>query len=94
MKIAIVECVMKSNSKDAHVRQAEFIRDDFIKLGHTLQNSELKNVNYKDFLIDSYEEITKRNYNEDLQKQKKWIEIIEAEKQKTFKQLEEIIIGC
>ena len=61
---------------------------------HTLQNSELKNVNYKDFLIDSYEEITKRNYNTDLQKQKKWIEIIEAEKQKTFKQLEEIIIGC
>ena len=61
---------------------------------HTLQNSELKNENYKDFLIDSYEEITKRNYNTDLQEQKKWIKIIEAEKQKTFKQLEEIIIGC
>ena len=59
---------------------------------HTLQKSELKDENYDDFLIDSYEEILERNYSEDLKKQKKWIEIIEAEKQNTFKQLEDIIL--
>ena len=34
MRIAIIECVSKSNSRDAHVRQAIFIQEYLIKCGH------------------------------------------------------------
>lgn len=59
---------------------------------HTLECSELKNVDYSSFLINSYDEILNRNYEKDLKIQKEWIKIVEKEKQKAFEQLENIII--
>lgn len=63
-----------------------------ISCQHTLEHSELKYVDYSKFLISSYEELFNRNYEEDLEIQKSWIKIVEKEKEKTFKQLEDIII--
>lgn len=58
---------------------------------HTLEHSELKNVDYSMFLINSYDEILNRDYQKDLKIQKEWIKTVEQEKQKAFKRLEEII---
>lgn len=60
---------------------------------HTLEHSELKNVNYQNFLIDSLENLSSRNYENDLKEQKEWIKIVENEKQKVLLQLEKIITG-
>lgn len=61
---------------------------------HTLQCSELRNLDFNDFIINSYEDIFNRNYNVDLKKQQKWVELIETEKAKTYKQLEKIILDA
>lgn len=60
---------------------------------HTLEYSELKNVNYSNFLIDNLESLSSRNYENDLKEQKEWIKIVENEKQKALLQLEKIITG-
>lgn len=59
---------------------------------HTLQCSELKNFHFENFIIDSYQDVLKRNYDTDIKEQQKWIELIESEKNKTFNQLESIIL--
>lgn len=60
---------------------------------NTLSKSEIKDTNYSDFIIDSLEDVKKRDYEQDLKKQREWIKIVEAKKENTFKEIENIIIG-
>lgn len=59
MRIAIIECVQKSNCQDAHVRQAYFIKDILKKEGNECEvifsNEVSKYKNQKfDIIIKSY----------------------------------------
>ena len=56
---------------------------------NTLKKSEIEN--YDDFIITSFKDITKRNYEADLAKQKLWIPTITAEKQKALQYIEKVI---
>jgi hypothetical protein len=56
---------------------------------NTLKKSEIEN--YEDFIITSFKDITKRNYEADLEKQKLWIPTITAEKQKALQYIEKVI---
>lgn len=58
---------------------------------HTLLNSELKNTNYESFLIDSLDDIKNRDYKEDLEKQKQWLQIVSEEKEKVLKKISDIL---
>ena len=58
---------------------------------HTLCNSELKGIDYSDFLINNLNDLSNRDYTQDLKRQQEWLKIVENEKNKTLLQLKEII---
>ena len=58
---------------------------------HTLENSELKDKNYKDFIIDSYEEIEQRDYDKDWEKQKLWLDELQKQKENVLEEIYRII---
>lgn len=58
---------------------------------NTLIKSEIGALDYNDFLISSFDDIKKRNYADDLAKQKKWIPTIAEEKANALKYIEKII---
>lgn len=58
---------------------------------HTLENSELKDKNYKDFIIDSFEEIEQRDYDKDWEKQKLWLDELQKQKENVLEEIYRII---
>lgn len=59
---------------------------------HTLSKSELKNFAYSEFIINSYDEIIQRNYEQDWNKQSQWLNMLARNKQKTLEQIESILL--
>lgn len=58
---------------------------------NTLAKSELAKLDYKSFIVDSYNDIINRNYEEDWKIQQKWSVLLEQQKQKTLEQFRDII---
>lgn len=58
---------------------------------NTLKQSELKDCNYQDFIINSPEDVNSRDYAEDWKKQSEWIDIVEKQKREALEKIETIL---
>lgn len=95
MKIAICEC----DPRSAHTvfnnlsdRFYEALSNKTVTLFdqsciNTLKNSELKDCNYQNFIINSLDNLNKRDYKKEWEEQSKWIQVVENEQKRTINAL-------
>lgn len=60
---------------------------------NTLKRSEIANLGYEDFIIDGNLDLSERNYDEDLRKQQKWVEVCTRQRAKMLDDFERILTG-
>lgn len=60
---------------------------------NTLKKSEIKDFDYSRFLIESFDDVKERDYQADLEEQKKWIPAILTEKQMALNKILEIVLN-